>query len=797
MRVGARWAALLIPLVALLGGCLSPSQAPTLTVEVVGDGIVTSAPAGIDTDAGRASATFLYGTRVVLEAEGLEGSAFAGFLGVTCEAGSSATTCVVTLTADAVVVATFTTDPVDVLEIAALDAVAGVQLTLAMPPYAGSITVEALRGDTTVRTALSGDRLGLAWVGASAVVGAQVRVRFVPPLASPPRVVDGVVLAEAGGGDLGTGALRMSFAASASTLESPLEVVALAVGSLTLDPAWADGPLGDVDGNGRLDVGDALRLVALTKLGSATDAEAYHADLILDDVVDEADLELLLERLVDPSMPPRLHVRPVEVPFVALDRDGGGEAWVLVGNAGRAPFPQLSALPPAGVEATAVGGVLGQSLALWLDLPRTARRGWRPGWLNIAAGPELATVRLGHLVVLVAGQSNATGVGSPLLGWPEEASSSVRVLGNDYVWRRLLEPMDDPTGQLDLPSRDSNVLYSMGTRLGFSLWEATGFEAYLIPSTRNGSRISWWLPGADRFDRVSEFSGGLFGSTNFRAHVSAGLRTNPVGGQSFGSEGGPVTALVWYQGESDADSRTSFQFRTNSVMNAFVEELGIPVIYVQLASDWFEQTNVRHHAVAELQRRMESTWGASGQRRQNYHMVVAFDLPRSDSIHLSAFGQRVLAERVALAFREHVLGEDIDGTGPRLNRDLVAWSGNQVQVLTTHVLAAGALDARYFTVFEGPPNGTLDDVADYGTNVIPIVEAVRDPADPSVVLLRLEREPAVTPYVRYMALPNVGPSTSFASQPGSWEVLAPGVVTAAEGSLPLPVFGPLPAIARP
>ena len=793
-----QWLVVLAVFAVLVVGCrtVPPPQPVGATLSVIvagsGSGTVTSDPEGIDTDDGGFTATFEVGTVITLTADADAGSTFTGFTGATCEEGSSDTTCILTLTESGIITATFALEPIDVLDIVADVGIAGAQLTLLVSPDVESVEVESLRPETTIRVAVDGDRLRLAWVGAQAEEGGQLRVRFTPALEVAPHKEAAVVLAEAGGADLGLNVLEVSIDLLGSTHASPLVLDAFAFGSLTLDPSWIERPLGDLDDSGVLDIGDVLRLVEVTRSGVASDRVLYHADLTLDDVVDTADLELALERLVDPGLPARLHVRPRAVPFVALDSERGGEAWVLIANAGRAPFENVSVVPPAGVEIAPSDGVVGQ-LALALDLPLSARRGWRPGSLAIIGAGETASVRLGHVVVLVAGQSNATGLGSPLVGWPEVASSSVRVLGNDYRWRDLLEPMDDASGQLDTVSADNNVAYSLGTRLGFSLWNATGFESYLVPSTRNGSKVVWWQPEANRLlDRTT-----LFGSTNFRAQVSAGLLSNPNGEQPHGSEGGPVTALVWYQGESDASDRSFFQLGTNAIMDEFAEQLGVPVIYVQLASDWFEQTNLQHHALAELQRRMESTWGALGQRRQAYHMVVTFDLPRSDSIHLSAFGQRVLAERVALAVREHVLGEDVDGTGPRLNRDRVAWSGNQVWVQTTHVVSATPLDTGYFTVFDGPPTGSLDDVQNYGANAIPILYAERDPGDPTAVRLTLERTPVQAPYVRYMALPNVGPSTRSPSAPETWEVMAPGVVVAAEGGLPLPVFGPLAAVAWP
>src|SRR5690606_39351171 len=75
--------------------------------------------------------------------------------------------------------------------------------------------------------------------------------------------------------------------------------------------------------------------------------------------------------------------------------------------------------------------------------------------------------------------------------------------------------------------------------------------------------------------------------------------------------------------------------------------------------------NLRSHDIAERQRRFEQ--GAylgtphllpnSGLSNgiAGAHMVVTHDLPRFDRIHLSAEAQLILAERVALAYQEHVL----------------------------------------------------------------------------------------------------------------------------------------------
>ena len=105
---------------AVLAACGTP-QPPTveheLSVTLAGDGTgtVTSDPAGIDTAADQLSASFETGTTVTLSANADADSTFASFTfpddpDRTCEEGSTATTCVITLDESVDVTATF--DPV-------------------------------------------------------------------------------------------------------------------------------------------------------------------------------------------------------------------------------------------------------------------------------------------------------------------------------------------------------------------------------------------------------------------------------------------------------------------------------------------------------------------------------------------------------------------------------------------------------------------------------------------------------------------------------------------------------------
>ena len=686
--------------------------------------------------------------------------------------------------------------------------VAGAQLELARDPGVTLVSVEALRSGVLVRAVSRGDRVYLAWVADSPAAGAQVRVTIARSVVAedPPAIVAVESYAAGDGTDLGAASLRWRVAGDGDAVaDSELTAVGVSASGGTLRAWFADHPLGDVGRSGTVNVQDALKLLDLLRVGGWDDYQRYHGDIDGDGVVDLADLEVLLDKIVDPELPAVLHVKPAELSFLQLSGGTQDPGVVLIANRGRRPFPDLDWFLPDGISATVAGAIPDQSLALELTVPGAERLGWRPGFLEVSGAGDQAFVRLGHLVFLVAGQSNASGRGLPLTGWADVPSARVRMLGNDYAWNDAVEPLDSTAGQVDDVSQEDDGTnprfvpgYSFGTRLGHLLADATGFGSYLIPAALGGSRVTLlpadpesWLPGAP-LDRNT-----LFGSAVFRARVSAGLETGDPGiAQAFPPEGGPPTAVLWYQGESDANSATSrlgFVDGTVTVVNAFRTQLSVPVVYVQLASHENPTTNEQQLFIAERQRRLETGSGyAEASRVSDHHMVVAFDLPRWDNIHLNAYGQRLLAERLDLAIREHVLGEDVDGTGPRLEG--IVWNdATRVTLLTTQVLQAGPIDKAYVTVFDGRPNGVVSESSDppTGTNVITVDSVVRDPDDPTRVRITLASTPTSPdgPHVLYMAPPGI--AGSLESTVKRDLVRAAAGIGEADLGLPLPAFGAL------
>ncbi|MBN1475743.1 hypothetical protein JXA47_03220 [Candidatus Sumerlaeota bacterium] len=355
------------------------------------------------------------------------------------------------------------------------------------------------------------------------------------------------------------------------------------------------------------------------------------------------------------------------------------------------------------------------------------------------------------LSFVIAGQSNASGRGE-LDENNETPHPRVLVFGNDYRWRIATEPVDDATDQVDLVSSELaiygfNPRHSFALRAGKDLVAAGASSIHLIPCALGASSISDWRRPANPFDRTT-----LFGSMNWRRSVAA--------------PGGP-TALWWYQGEAESGSSTFIADHT-ALVAEMREEMGadLPIICVQLNNP----NRSDYHGVAELQRRMESGSGDPA-ALSRHHMVVTMDLGMSDTAHLDQAGFKELGRRIALATREHVLGHEVDGTGPRL-------SGIHP---ITH---PGDDRSRVRIQFDQPVNDAVNAydnlfrVLDDGVEV-PVSAVQRDPADSRAVLIDLPSAISGVTTVQYGITTETPPLLN--------------AIQNADG-LPTPRFGPLEAV---
>ena len=134
----------------------------------------------------------------------------------------------------------------------------------------------------------------------------------------------------------------------------------------------------------------------------------------------------------------------------------------------------------------------------------------------------------------------------------------------------------------------------------------------------------------------------------------------------------------------------------NNFKRDITGEFDIPIIQVQLP--------VRNNTLKTTR----SVKGAEAQRQladgiiPNMHLVPSYDLAfrPEDGIHYTRESLDTLADRIALCFREKILGEDINGTGP----NLISWHPSSSTTITLlydkDVVSSAGNYGGMFRVFE-------------------------------------------------------------------------------------------------
>lgn len=363
--------------------------------------------------------------------------------------------------------------------------------------------------------------------------------------------------------------------------------------------------------------------------------------------------------------------------------------------------------------------------------------------------------KITEVYLLVAGQSNASGRGR--LAGKESSDHRVWMFGNDYQRKIAYEPVDDATNQVDAVSNDSWVPastygHSFALRAGKSIaGNMQRGRVVLIPCAKGGTAIAQWMPLADRYDRST-----LYGSANTR-HDTA-LPTNKA-----------LDALLYYGHESNAGgSRATYASDWSALIAEFRADWGasLPVIFCQLAKHTDPTIANQQHLTADIQRRSESGSG-DATSIANTHMVVTFDLPLEDVIHLDQSALLTLGDRIALAVREHVLHHDVDGTGPRLSGNPIhpGSDKSKIKIDTTQALSSISNNAdNQFRVFDDATEMTVASVE-------------RDPTDDSAIRITMSATAAGVVTVSYGDIHASATGISYAN-----------VIKNTVG-LPLPQFG--------
>jgi hypothetical protein len=254
--------------------------------------------------------------------------------------------------------------------------------------------------------------------------------------------------------------------------------------------------------------------------------------------------------------------------------------------------------------------------------------------------PEGGTVGLPEHVhgrvslFILAGQSNMSGRGDLPAG--ETADPRIFTFGNDYRWRPALEPVDDPSGQVDSVSEDGGGdPAAFGPALSFAralVDQRPDLTIGLIPCAKGNSTIVDW--------RRHPSDATLYGSCVKRVRAA--------------STAGGVSGLLFLQGEADALTPESNRHRTLSVedygarFSAVIDGLrqdlsrpDLPVVFAQIGTNNAPLAFANWDRIREQQRATQLTCGA---------MIVTDDLPLRDGVHFTTASYRVIGRRFAAAY---------------------------------------------------------------------------------------------------------------------------------------------------
>jgi sialate O-acetylesterase len=269
-----------------------------------------------------------------------------------------------------------------------------------------------------------------------------------------------------------------------------------------------------------------------------------------------------------------------------------------------------------------------------------------------AVGP----VFVGDLWVL-AGQSNMQGVGDLIDVTPPHPL--VQALGMDGKWVRAEEPLHwlldspDPVHSGDPNTRAERSAHehktrSKGAGLGLpfavAMVEHTRIPIGLVICAHGGTSMGQWNPS-----KKGEGGHSLYGSMLRQIQLA----------------GGKVKGVLWYQGESDAESGAAQVYPHVFVdfiasVRADVGQPDLPFYYVQIGRFVNNSDPKGWNAVQEAQRRLP-------ERVPGTAVVSVIDLELDDLIHVGTQGLKRTGQRLARIALRELFGQ-VGATTPTLDR---------------------------------------------------------------------------------------------------------------------------------
>lgn len=345
--------------------------------------------------------------------------------------------------------------------------------------------------------------------------------------------------------------------------------------------------------------------------------------------------------------------------------------------------------------------------------------------IRVQGAPAVAAVDnllVGDLWVL-AGQSNMEGVGDLVDVQPPDPL--VHTFDMADQWHVAEEPLhtqvgaadrvhwrENAQGELERVTGERLIRYNqerkkgagLGIPFGVTMLKRTGVPIGLIPCAHGGTSMDQWDPALK-----DQGGDSLYGAMVRR----------------FEASGGRVRGMLWYQGESDANTKAAPEFRRKfeNLIRAVRRDFrmpDLPFYYVQIGRHISDSNATEWNQVQEAQRQVELEVAHTG-------MVTAVDLSLDDGIHVSTPDLKRLGRRLAdLACHDLFPRSEFGDRKPGPRPASAQFENGVIQVRFTSVNGGLESSGRIsgFTVHN-----------DKGQLIPAIYKARIDPAEASTVIL--------------------------------------------------------------
>jgi hypothetical protein len=273
---------------------------------------------------------------------------------------------------------------------------------------------------------------------------------------------------------------------------------------------------------------------------------------------------------------------------------------------------------------------------------------------------------------IIAGQSNAAGYGRGPCFEPPELG--LHLFNNAMTWVLASQPLNESTGSMHLENCEGASGHGPWIHFARLVKQQVNHPIGLVQVSLGGSALVSWNP--------TEPGDHPLYALMMRVHKAVG---------------GKVRGILWYQGCSETATVATADTYANRFMAAVsawreaMSQPDLPVLTVQL-SHWTGPAPAdEEQAVNKAWTVLRDAQRLVPKRLKNVSVIPTFDLSITDGIHISPFGNMLLAQRAAQSALAMVYGFKVDHRAPEPATARVMKDGIAIEIEFENVI--GRMDS--------------------------------------------------------------------------------------------------------